>query len=88
MIWLLKVGAIRLLTAIVLIVAAHVLFALPAVTGRIHTTALPPPPTGPLASRAACDRPVLTDNVVLRGGANAVAARILLADAAISSIDV
>ncbi|WP_299822081.1 phospholipase D family protein [uncultured Jannaschia sp.] len=87
MIWFLKVGAILILTAVVLIVAARVLFPLPAVTGRVDTIALPPPANGPLTARAARDCPGLSGIAALQGGADAFAARILLADAAVSSID-
>lgn len=70
------------------VVLARILFSLPAVEGRVDEVALSPPSAGPLASRAARNRPGLTGVVALGSGADAFAARILLANAAVSSIDV
>ena len=76
--------------AAVVIVAARLLFALPSTTGRINTTALPPSGNGPLAealSRRGAGHEGLTGVAPLQHGADAFAARIILADAAVSSID-
>lgn len=74
----------------VAILAARVLFPLPAQHGRIDSTALPPSETGPLAkamSQQGTGKRGLTGIAPLQGGAEAFAVRILLADAAASSID-
>lgn len=74
----------------VAILAARVLFPLPAQHGRIDSTALPASETGPLAramSQQGTGKEGLTGIAPLQGGAEAFAARILLADAAVSSID-
>ena len=78
------------LTALAVIVARRI-FAIPKLTGHIHSTALPPALTGPLALAAArkTDTAVGTTGVLpLQDGADAFAARIMLADAAVASIDV
>ena len=87
--------AAKILTGTVLaasaaILAARVLFPLPAQQGRLDGIALPPSETGPLAramSRQGAGKKGLTGIAPLQGGAEAFAARILLADAAVSSID-
>lgn len=87
MIWLLKALAILLIVAACAIVLARIVFAIPVVAGRVDDVALSPPEDGPLADRAARNRPGLTGVTALGGGADAFAARVLLADAAVSSID-
>lgn len=73
------------------IVGARFLFALPPVRDRIDSTALPAPKSS-LLTNALADYlrqyPGLTGVSLLRGGGDAFAARIILADAAVSSIDV
>lgn len=72
------------------VVAARVLFALPAVTGRADSTALPPSRIGPLAQALAhkqIGQDGKTGVATLQNGADAFAARVLLANAAMSSID-
>ncbi|MGB4860260.1 MAG: phospholipase D family protein, partial [Dokdonella sp.] len=74
----------------VLILVARFVFALPEVTERVDTTALPASDSGPLAdsvSRRGDGHAGLTGVAPLQGGADAFAARLLLADAAVSSID-
>ncbi|MEZ5512637.1 MAG: phospholipase D family protein [Steroidobacteraceae bacterium] len=66
---------------------ARLVFALPVVDGRVDDVALSPPADGPLAGRATRNRPGLTGVLPLGSGADAFAARTLLADAAVSSID-
>ena len=69
------------------VLAARILFPLPAPQGRIDSTTLPPSPTGPLAeaiSSQGADYAGLTGIAPLQGGAEAFAARILLANAAVS----
>ncbi|SCZ84235.1 phospholipase D family protein [Nitrosomonas mobilis] len=85
--WLLKVSSALLILAAFAIVLARIVFALPGAKGRVDDVALPPPKDGPLADRAARNRPGLTGVAPLGSGADAFAARILLADAAVSSID-
>lgn len=87
MMWLLKALAVFVIAVAVAIVLARIVFAVPAVEGRVAYVALPPPEAGPLASRAARNRPGLTGVAPLGDGADAFAARILLANAAVSSID-
>lgn len=72
------------------IVAARFLFALPAVEGRADSVALPPPEASPLTDAVMhhlIQHPGRTGVAPLRNGGDAFAARIILADAAISSID-
>ena len=72
------------------IIAARLLFALPSTTGRLDTSALAPSSNGLLATamaRRGEDHQGLTGVAPLQRGADAFAARILLADAAVSSID-
>lgn len=88
MMWLLKAATVLLIVAASAILVARIVFALPLVQGRVDDVALPPPQGGPLAERAATNRPGLTGVTALGSGADAFAARILLADAAVSSIDV
>lgn len=85
--WLLKVLAVLSIVAAFAIIVARIVFALPAVSGRVDDVALPPPEAGPLAKRAARNRPGRTGVAALGNGADAFAARILLANAAVSSID-
>ncbi|HET9032941.1 MAG TPA: phospholipase D family protein [Dokdonella sp.] len=87
MIRLLKVSTALLLLSAMAIVLARIIFAIPAVEGRLDDVALPPPQSGPLADRAARNLPGKTGIAALGWGADAFAARILLADAAVSSID-
>ncbi|KAA3630255.1 MAG: phospholipase D family protein [Proteobacteria bacterium] len=87
MIWFLKALAVLLIVAALAIVLARIVFALPIVEGRVDDTSLSPPKDGPLAARAARNRPGLTGVTPLGNGADAFAARILLANAAVSSID-
>ncbi len=87
MIWLLEVLAVLLTVAAFAIILARIVFTLPVVEGRVDDAALPPPEDGPLADRAAWNRPGLTGVTPLGSGADAFAARILLADTAVSSID-
>lgn len=72
------------------ILAARILFRLPERQGETDSTALPPAETGPLAEAAArlgADHDGLTGVMPLQGGAEAFAARILVAEAAVASID-
>lgn len=87
MIWLLKALAVLLILAASAIVLARLIFAVPVVKDRVDTLALPPPSDGPLAGRAARNVPGRTGVLPLGNGADAFAARTLLADAAVSSID-
>lgn len=85
--WLLKDLAIFLIAIASAIVLARIVFAVPAVESRVDDAALPSPEVGPLAGRSAGNRPGLTGVAPLGGGADAFATRILLANAAVSSID-
>lgn len=72
------------------IVAARIVFALPRVQDRIDSTALDPADVGPLAATLrvrARGQEGKTGIAMLRDGADAFAARIMLADAATTSID-
>ena len=78
------------LVCIVVVIVARRIFALPTVTGRIDSIALPPSQVGPLAQALAhrrAERDGKTGVAALQNGADAFAARIILADAAVSSID-
>jgi len=78
------------LLAAVAVMACRRVFALPVSTERHDATAKPPPGSGPLAdalSRLASDHAGLTGVAPLQQSAMAFAARISLADAAVSSID-
>jgi len=81
---------VAVLGCIAAIVVARAVFALPAVTGRTDSTALLPPVAGPLAL-ALADKSAgqigKTGIAPLQNGADAFEARIVLADAAVSSID-
>lgn len=84
--WL--VGVLLILGAVLL--AARIAFPLPASPGRVDSMAHPPAAKGPLAEalhRHQADDEGLTGIMPLQSGAEAFAARILLADAAVSSID-
>lgn len=83
----LKASAFLVFVTAVAIVLARMVFTLPLIEGRVDSNALSPPQAGPLASRAASNLPGLTGVAPLGNGAGAFAARILLADAAVSSID-
>lgn len=88
MLRLLKGSAILIIVAAIAIVLARIVFTLPVVEDRVDDVALSPPEFGLLADRAARNRrPGLTGVTPLANGADAFAARILLADAAVSSID-
>lgn len=87
MMLLLKALVVLLILAAFAIVLARIIFSLPKVEGRVDNVALAPPEYGPLASRAARNRPGLTGVAPLGNGADAFAARILLANAAVSTID-
>ncbi|WP_421462309.1 phospholipase D family protein [Aurantimonas sp. NFXS3] len=87
MTWLLKALVALLVGAGLSVLLARMVFSVPVVDGRGVTVALPSPVDGPLAERAARNRPGLTGVAPLGNGADAFAARILLADAAASSID-
>ena len=78
----LKISAAFVVVVALAIILAQIMFAIPVGEGRHDTVALLPPQTGTLASRAARNVPGLTGVVPLGGGADAFAARILLADAA------
>ncbi|WP_099826760.1 phospholipase D family protein [Oceaniglobus indicus] len=74
----------------VAIVVARIVFALPEVTDRTDSTALPPVGTSPLAALVQqrwADHPGKTGVAPLGEGAAAFAARMLLVNAATSSID-
>lgn len=87
MMWLLKASAVLMILCVLAIVLARLMFPVPVVGDRFDDVALPPPLEGPLASRATRNLPGLTGVAALGNGADAFAARILLADAAVSSID-
>ncbi len=75
---------------ILAILAARMLFPVTPVLERTDSTALPPSKTGPLAEalhRKVAAHAGRTGITPLRNGADAFAARMLLADAAVSSID-
>jgi len=74
----------------VTVALCRLVFALPKTTGRSDSTAKLPPSSGPLAAALSALRPGhagLTGIAPLQESAHAFAARISLADAAISSID-
>lgn len=87
MMWLLKALAVLIFVVAFAIILARIVFSLPVVEGRVDDTVLSPPKDGPLAERAARNRPGLTGVAPLGSGADAFAARILLANSAVSSID-
>ncbi|TNF19771.1 MAG: phospholipase D family protein [Rhodobacteraceae bacterium] len=73
-----------------LILVARMSFTLPVLANRVDSRALPPAWDGPLAealSGRAAAHAGLTGVAPLQNGADAFAARIILADAAVSSID-
>ncbi len=73
------------------VLTARQLFTLPVVAEGVNTTALPPSEVGPLANALepqSKNQNGLTGIAPLRNGADAFAARFLLAEAAVSSIDV
>ena len=75
---------------VIAIIAARFTFTLPPTTGRSDSTALAPARTGSLAealARRGAGHEGLSGIAALQSGAGAFAARILLADAAVSSID-
>lgn len=86
----LKILAGAVLIVPVAIIAARVLFPLPAQDKRTDSIALPPSDSGRLAHAVAqrsVDHDGLTGIAPLQNGANAFAARIITADAAVTSID-
>lgn len=87
MIRILKVSTVLLILTALAIVLARIVFSIPDVKDRLDDVALPPAQAGPLADRAARNLPDLTGIAALGSGADAFAARILLADVAVSSID-
>ena len=87
MLGFLKAFTVFLFVAALAIILARLIFAVPIDEGRHDTAALPPPLIGPLASRAARNVPGLTGVAPLGSSADAFAARILRADAAVSRID-
>ena len=90
MIAMLRVLLAAVLLGAVAIIAARLLFALPAADDRPDTVALPPATSGPLAEALApreARHEGLTGIAPLSNGADAFAARILLADTATVSID-
>ena len=91
MVTLAKAALVLVALAVVAVIMARIAFALPVVEGRQDSVALPPPEDGPLAE-ALADREAdategLTGIAALRSGADAFAARMILADWAVSSID-
>lgn len=85
-----KILAALVCIAVLAILAARLIFALPPVAGRVDSTALNPPDTGTLNDAITPqwqDHPGKTGVMPLGNGADAFAARMLLADAAVSSID-
>ena len=91
MVTLAKAALVLVAVAVVATVVARIAFALPAVEGRRDSVALPPSEGGPLAEALAGHETDasegLTGIAALRGGADAFAARMILADRAVSSID-
>lgn len=87
---ILKVLLAGFFAAIVIVFGARFFFALPVVGERVVTTALPSPKASPL-SDAVMDQwkehPSQTGVAPLRNGGDAFVARMILADAAVSSID-
>ena len=72
------------------ILIARLTFSIPEIEGRIDTTVLPKATSGPLAESLIdleAAHQGLTGIAPLQSGADAFAARIMLADAAVSSID-
>lgn len=90
MMFIVKILAALLVFAGAAILIARVVFALPETEGRIDSTSLPPAMTGPLAD-ALIEREAAHDGQTgiapLQNGADAFAARIILADTAVSTID-
>lgn len=79
------------LVVAIAIVAARCAFTLPVTTQRVDSTALPPARSGVLAeamARKAAAHEGLTGIAALQSGVDAFAARIILADMAVSAIDV
>ncbi|MFZ1470390.1 MAG: phospholipase D family protein [Paracoccaceae bacterium] len=90
MLILLEYLAVVVVVCTTAVVVARRVFALPVVPGRIDSIALPPSEVGPLAealARRRAQRDGKTGVAALQNGADAFAARIILADAAVSSID-
>ena len=89
LIWVIILLAIVMLAALVAVLA-RLIFAIPKVTGRIDCIALPAADTGRLATAIAnrvANQSGKTGVLALQDGDDAFAARIMLADAAVSSID-
>ncbi|EPX79418.1 phospholipase D family protein [Litoreibacter arenae] len=90
MITFLKYLAVMAFLTGVVIVLARLLFPLPKIENRVDSSALPPPTKSALVSsimRQWKDHPDKTGVAPLIDGAGAFAARVILADAAVSSID-
>lgn len=90
MIWLLKFLALLAVGVGIVIVVARTLFAVTPVEDRTDSTALPPPDDSPLVEAVQsqwADHPGKTGTAALGGGGDAFAARMILAEAAVSSID-
>lgn len=86
----LKILLAVILIAIVAIFVARFLFSLPEIEGRMNPEALPPPEASPLTDAVMQqwkEHPGLTGVAPLSGGGDAFAARMILADTAVSSID-
>ncbi|MFD2740096.1 phospholipase D family protein [Sulfitobacter aestuarii] len=86
----LKMIAAILLALAAAILLARLFFALPEITERRDSKALPPPPEAPLVrslAEQARAHPGLTGIASLGRGVDAFAARMMLADSAVSSID-
>ena len=90
MLILLEVLAATVVAVATAIVVARVVFPAPKAGARTNSTALPPASVGPLAlafARKSAEEAGKTGVLPLQAGADAFAARIILADAAVSSID-
>lgn len=86
----LKILLAVILISIVAIVVARFFFALPEIESRVNTKALLPPLASPLTDAVMEkweEHAGMTGVAPLRGGGDAFAARMILADTAISSID-
>ncbi|WP_324753890.1 phospholipase D family protein [Roseovarius sp. Pro17] len=86
----LKILAALICIAALAIIAARAIFASPPIEGRTDSTALPPPEDTPLSKAVLSqgrDHPGTTGVLALGSGADAFAARMILAGTAVSSID-
>lgn len=87
---MLEILLVALAVAAIAVLVARRMFSMPPVSGRVNSTALPPIRTGTIATaggRSADGEDGLTGVRPLPNGVEAFAARITLADAAVSSID-